>query len=390
MVVAGGIALAVLIATLIIRHRSFKSHDDDEEDSVLGAMDPNVFASSDHLFLSNSTPMMVSDTMKFGKRISPLQEGFEDTPFHNESDRGYRLLQSNELRLSRSSCPVAGGLAGSLDGEKVMVRRLDYRDRSDLVHVFVQRVGILSLIKHENVVELIGASKLSGISICAVFEHMEHGTLSSLLYNSTVVLSWQEQIQMCLDISMGLQYLHSLQASGYPKEQFEQNIYPLTSQLVLVSDQISDTTTSSLDCEHYKCKINIVACLDDIESAQPILMFGRFQLPWIAPEVASLMENLEVHPTATIFSLGIIFGEIVSRQRPYQALLDTIGPVQTDVTILDMYVGNIPNVAPHIWSIDVPNSFQQLVSKCLNYDPKLRPSIDQIIADLQAIIAARL
>ncbi|OQR96600.1 protein kinase [Achlya hypogyna] len=364
----GGTGLAVIIAMLIIRQRSAK----DDGDSVLGDLDP-AFATTDNLFLSHNTPMMVAETLKRGA-VSPLSEETA-SPFADESDRCYRLLAHNELRLSRSSCPIPGGLSGSFDGEKVMIRRLEHRDRADLADLFVQRVGALSMLKHEHVVELVGASKLSGVSICAVFEHMEHGTLSSVLHLERLPLSARQARRMCADVAKGLAYLHSIQAHGF----LQLALDPLATDLVLVTDDLT-------------CKLNIVACLDNLENTPALLKFGSRRLAYVAPEVVATQHRLprdgedRTTDAASVYALGVILGEIVTRQRPYAPLLHAVGPVAADAYVYDMAtVAGTPRVPPHTFDADVPPALAALVADCLSYDPACRPTAKDIVARLDNI-----
>ncbi|KDO18784.1 TKL protein kinase [Saprolegnia parasitica CBS 223.65] len=369
----GGAGLAVIIAMIIIRQRNAK----DDADSVLEDLDHPAYATTlddNHLFLSHNTPMMVAtDTLKPGDLISPLTEiGEDSTPFHTESDRCYRLLSPDELRLSRSGCPIPGGLSGSFDGERVLIRRLDHRDRPDVAKRFVQRVAALSLLKHEHVVELLGASKLSGISLCAVFEHMEHGTLSSFLHVERSPLTLHQAQRMCLEIADGVAYL---QATGFV---LGTAFDVFRTDRILVNDNLT-------------CKLNIVTCLDDLDSTSVQLSFGTGRLAFLAPEVASHLLTTETRrddmddEAAAVYALGVILGEVLSRQRPYAPLLHAVGPVAADGYVYDMYMTRkTPRVPPHALGDEVPPAWTQVIAECLSYAPRDRPTAADVCRRLRS------
>ncbi|XP_076890693.1 uncharacterized protein LOC143541882 [Bidens hawaiensis] len=74
---------------------------------------------------------------------------------------------------------------------------------------FLTEIALLSSCKHPNVVSLIGFCKEAGEMIL-VNEFAFKGSLADYLISSdTVVLTWTQRIQICLDIANGINYLHT-------------------------------------------------------------------------------------------------------------------------------------------------------------------------------------
>ncbi|GLT61993.1 hypothetical protein SLA2020_346620 [Shorea laevis] len=73
---------------------------------------------------------------------------------------------------------------------------------------FQTEVSLLGRLHHRNLVNLVGYCVDKGQHML-VYEFMSNGSLENLLYSEeTRVLNWEERLQIVLDISHGIQYLH--------------------------------------------------------------------------------------------------------------------------------------------------------------------------------------
>ncbi|GKU97439.1 hypothetical protein SLEP1_g10582 [Rubroshorea leprosula] len=73
---------------------------------------------------------------------------------------------------------------------------------------FQTEVSLLGRLHHRNLANLVGYCVDKGQHML-VYEFMSNGSLESLLYGEeTRVLNWEERLQIALDISHGIQYLH--------------------------------------------------------------------------------------------------------------------------------------------------------------------------------------
>ncbi|KAI3452172.1 hypothetical protein Pfo_008837 [Paulownia fortunei] len=73
---------------------------------------------------------------------------------------------------------------------------------------FQTEVSLLARLHHRNLVNLVGYCVDKGQRML-VYEYMSNGSLEKLLYNDEEqVLSWEDRLQIALDISHGIEYLH--------------------------------------------------------------------------------------------------------------------------------------------------------------------------------------
>ncbi|KAL1538835.1 Calcium/calmodulin-regulated receptor-like kinase 2, variant 2 [Salvia divinorum] len=73
---------------------------------------------------------------------------------------------------------------------------------------FQTEVSLLARLHHRNLVNLVGYCVDKGQHML-VYEYMSNGSLENLIYNDVEqVLSWEDRVQIALDISHGIDYLH--------------------------------------------------------------------------------------------------------------------------------------------------------------------------------------
>ncbi|CAI9780712.1 unnamed protein product [Fraxinus pennsylvanica] len=92
-------------------------------------------------------------------------------------------------------------------GEVVAVKVLDSGSKQGEKE-FHTEVSLLARLHHRNLVNLVGYCIDKGQHML-VYEYMSNGSLENLLYNKKLqILSWEERLQIALDISYGIAYLH--------------------------------------------------------------------------------------------------------------------------------------------------------------------------------------
>ncbi|CAA3014667.1 calcium calmodulin-regulated receptor-like kinase 2 [Olea europaea subsp. europaea] len=92
-------------------------------------------------------------------------------------------------------------------GEVVAVKVLDSGSKQGEKE-FHTEVSLLARLHHRNLVNLVGYCIDKGQHML-VYEYMSNGSLENLLYNKKLqILSWEERLQIALDISHGIAYLH--------------------------------------------------------------------------------------------------------------------------------------------------------------------------------------
>ncbi|XP_051119648.1 calcium/calmodulin-regulated receptor-like kinase 2 isoform X2 [Andrographis paniculata] len=92
-------------------------------------------------------------------------------------------------------------------GEEVAVKVLA-SDSKQGEKEFQTEVSLLARLHHRNLVNLVGYCIDKG-QYMLVYEYMRNGSLENLLYNDEErILSWEDRLQIVLDIAHGIEYLH--------------------------------------------------------------------------------------------------------------------------------------------------------------------------------------
>ncbi|KAM0038408.1 putative protein kinase RLK-Pelle-L-LEC family [Helianthus debilis subsp. tardiflorus] len=73
---------------------------------------------------------------------------------------------------------------------------------------FLTEIELLGSCKHPNIVSLLGFSR-EARGMILVYEYAFKGSLGNYLMSNEVNLTWAQRIQICLDITYGISYLHT-------------------------------------------------------------------------------------------------------------------------------------------------------------------------------------
>lgn len=276
-----------------------------------------------------------------------------------------------EREIARGSFGVV--LKGNWRGTDVAIKRmlhnphrLSDQERSD----FRSEIMLLQRLRHPNIVLFLGAVlrkfppqipqslATSGppqpssyrTELWMVTEFMSGGTLFSLLHNPDATLSWRQVVDMLIDVSKGMCYLHGWR----PRPILHRDLKSLN----LLVDGVSRTVKISdfgiarpFDTVHYR---NL-----------------RGSWHWLAPEVYSG----EVFSTsADVYSFAICAWEVCTRQAPFPT-----EPAES-VPYRACHEGRRPEIPP--W---VPSPLSSLIQACWSPNPSQRPSFDSILAQLNGI-----
>ena len=118
--------------------------------------------------------------------------------------------------------PTEGMGGGVISGVRFAVKRMDPRvlqlddalgARDSFLHSFHREINVLSRFHHPNIVRLIGFSEPSlqrREPPCLVYELLALGSLASQLKDDAhaALLSWQTRVNVLLQISTAINYLH--------------------------------------------------------------------------------------------------------------------------------------------------------------------------------------
>ncbi|KAG5560188.1 hypothetical protein RHGRI_003469 [Rhododendron griersonianum] len=265
---------------------------------------------------------------------------------------------------------------GTYDTQDVAVKLLDWgedgmattAETAALRTSFRQEVAVWHKLDHPNITKFVGASMgtsnlkipskdassdgyvtLPSRACCVLVEYQTGGTLKKFLYlNRRKKLAFQTVIQLALDLSRGLSYLHSKK---------------IVHRDVKAENMLLDA------CKTLKIADFGVA---RVEAQNPQDMTGETgTLGYMAPEV---LDGKPYNRKCDVYSFGICLWEIYCCDLPYPDL--SFAEVSSAVVR--------QNLRPEIPRC-CPNSLVNIMKKCWDSNPEKRPDMNEVVRMLEAI-----
>ncbi|PKY47153.1 kinase-like protein, partial [Rhizophagus irregularis] len=175
-----------------------------------------------------------------------------------------------------------------------------------------------------------------------VLEYANEGSLSDYLKTKFTSLKWHDKIQMALDITSGLKFLHSKEIIH--RDLHSKNILVNNGKLLIadlgLSKKLKDITTGSMG---NKCGM----------------------LEYIEPQC---LKNVKYKKDkkSDIYSLGVLLWNISSGRHPFYGI---------EQILLSDHIRNGNREEP---IKDTPPKYQKLYQGCWDNEPKSRPGIEEV------------
>lgn len=265
---------------------------------------------------------------------------------------------------------------GIYDGQDVAVKLLDWGEeatmsKSQITSVrtaFRQEVAVWHKLDHPNVTKFIGASMgssdlripsyeqgndgflhVASNICCVVVEYLQGGTLKSfLIRHHRKKLTFKIVMQLALDLSRGLSYLHS------------ENIVhrDVKSENMLLDKKM---TVKIADFGVAR-----------VEAQNPKDMTGETgTIGYMAPEV---LDGKPYNRKCDVYSFGICLWEIYCCDMPYP---DLSFAETTSAVVKQNLRPEIPRCCP--------SALSSVMKKCWDANPDKRPNMDEVVHLLEAI-----
>ncbi|XP_047976156.1 serine/threonine-protein kinase STY46-like isoform X2 [Salvia hispanica] len=216
----------------------------------------------------------------------------------------------------------------------------------DVQREFTQEVYILRKVRHKNVVQFIGSCTRPPL-LCIVTEFMSGGSVYDALHKQKGVPKLPATLKVAIDVTRGMSYLH--QNNIIHRDLKAANLLMDDNKVVKIAD----------------FGVARVLAQSGVMTAET----GTYR--WMAPEV---IEHKAYNHKADVFSFGITLWELLTGKVPYAQLT----PLQAAVGVVQK--GLRPTIPRHTHPLVV-----ELLERCWQQDPSLRPEFSEITEILQSI-----
>ncbi|GMF44677.1 unnamed protein product [Phytophthora fragariaefolia] len=286
------------------------------------------------------------------------------------------LASYSSGKHSAAAISPGGGTTGTLVVAKFVAPKEDQGPRSpisgsggggarDKLKGELKRQAIFS---HPQVVAFIGVAWSRETHLVAVTEYMAQGDLRQWLHRTASQAGkWSvHKVQMLLDVSRALLYLHSMHPRLVHGNCNSRNVLLDHALRAKLSDYGVDGRADGLT-EQELMSYSAVGS-------------GR----WISPEALLGRETSSSYPDASdVYSFGILIAEMDSHELPFSDLMQANRSAVPETDILQLIAKGAltPTLSP-----ECPKSIVKLVNACTSYKPKYRPSSTQVQQDLLRIL----
>ncbi|XP_039036939.1 calcium/calmodulin-regulated receptor-like kinase 2 [Hibiscus syriacus] len=228
---------------------------------------------------------------------------------------------------------------------------------------FHTEVCLLGRLHHRNLVNLVGYCVDKG-KCMLIFEFMSNGSLATLLYGEAErCLNWDERLQISLDISYGIEYLH------------EGAVPPVIHRDLKSANILLDQSMRAKVADFGLSK-------EEVFDGRNSGIKGTYG--YIDPEYIS---TYKFTMKSDVYSFGVIIFELITAIHPHQNLMEYVNlaamsPDGVD-EILDKQLAGECNIGEM-------RQLAKIAHKCLHKSPRKQPSMGEVTQAILKIKQRRL
>ncbi|POM70747.1 TKL protein kinase [Phytophthora palmivora] len=266
-----------------------------------------------------------------------------------------RRVQFNQLQIERQlpmTTLQTDSFVGHYNGQQVLIKRIspdanvNYSAVEELAFEIQQRAHV----KHQYLVEFVGAGWTTAHDLSLVVEFLPLGTLRAYLNrNKSIMSAWTSQkTAIAGGIARGLAYLHRQNPPYIHHEICAKNV----------------VLTDKLEAKLSSC--------GSIETGIAGPKQKSHQALWIAPEV---LNGASYSPAADIYAFGVLLAELDTCETPYFDARSKSGDAMGLTEVLQRVKEG--RLRPS-FSVNCPEFIRQLGEACCEQEPTERLTAQQI------------
>ncbi|KAK4256535.1 hypothetical protein QN277_006244 [Acacia crassicarpa] len=263
------------------------------------------------------------------------------------------------------------------NGRHVAIKKLDSSRQPE--HEFLAQVSIVSRLKHENVVELLGYC-VEGAFRALGYEYAPKGTLHDILHGRKGVkgaqpgptLSWAQRVKIAVGAARGLEYLH---------EKAETRIvhrYIKSCNILLFEDDVAKVSDFDLSNQATDTSVRL-------HSTRVLGTFG-----YHAPEYAM---TGQLTSKSDVYSFGVVLLELLTGRKPVdhtlprgqQSLVTWATPKLSEDKVKQCVDVKLEGEYP-------PKAVAKMAAVaalCVQYEAEFRPNMSIVVKALQPLLNPR-
>ncbi|KAL8153246.1 hypothetical protein V2J09_011006 [Rumex salicifolius] len=216
---------------------------------------------------------------------------------------------------------------------------------------FQTEVSLLGRLHHRNLVNLVGYCVDKGQHML-IYEYMSNGSLESHLYgNDEDALTWDGRLQIALDISHGIEYLH------------EGAVPPVVHRDLKCANILLDHSMRAKVADFGLSKEEHF----DGRASSLKGTYGYMDPAYISSSKLSVKSD--------IYSFGVIIFELITSINPQQNLMDYVNLAAMDLEGVDEILDKRLVGKCNIGEV---RELAKVGYKCLHKNPRKRPSIGEV------------
>ncbi|KAJ0524540.1 putative protein kinase RLK-Pelle-CrRLK1L-1 family [Helianthus annuus] len=248
------------------------------------------------------------------------------------------------------------------------VKRLDTMSNQGAPEFWAE-VEMLPNLRQCHLVSLIGYCNYE-TEMILIYEYMPHGTLADHLHRLGTSLSWCHRLKICIGVARGLDYLHSGPAIKFG----------IIHRDVKSSNILLDESWASKVSDFGLSKIK-----NQASTHVSTLIKGTFG--YLDPYY---LHTGRLTPKSDVYSFGVLLLEVLCRKKAADASFEFGLAAWAQESIKE---GRLKDIVDSDIKVEISSKclkqFARLVQRCLDNDPKNRPTMAEIFLNLESVLAVQ-